>query len=195
MRRIALYGGTFDPLHIGHVRLAAHVAGMDGIDEVWFMPSRRNPLKPGHAVASDSERLEMCRRAAADMDGVSVTDIEMHMPEPSYTIHTLRALSARHPDCRFTPVVGADNWQCIDQWFLHDEIIDRYGLLVYPRPRVNMPADGAWPDGVTYLADAPQTDISSTHLRARLSEGFIDTRLIPIPVADWLRNRNPYLSR
>ena len=115
-RKVGLFGGSFDPVHRGHLALAQYLLECGAVEEVWLMVSPLNPLKSGTQLSPDAERLEMARLAAADVPGVVVSDFELHLPRPSYTWRTLRALREAHPDIEFSLIVGADNWLVFDRW-------------------------------------------------------------------------------
>lgn len=133
--KVALFGGSFNPIHLGHTELARRVAASGVVDEVWIMPSPLNPLKQ----QSQSElrdfptRLHLARLATAGLEGVSVCDIEGTLPQPSYTCDTLKALRAAHPDIEFSLLIGEDNWQRFAQWRNADEIRRTTPIIVYGR--------------------------------------------------------------
>lgn len=170
-RRIALFGGSFCPVHNGHLMLGSWIAGFSGLaDEVWFVLSAHNPLKSDVTyLLSDSERLELLRIATSGDPLLKVCDIELTMPRPSYTINTLETLSAAYPQYRFKWIVGADNWLEFEKWKDYRRIISDFGVMVYPRPGYEVNTTGL-PAGVEW-ADAPQVDLSSTFIRRGLAEG------------------------
>ncbi|MDE5586230.1 MAG: nicotinate-nicotinamide nucleotide adenylyltransferase, partial [Muribaculaceae bacterium] len=110
MKKAGVFGGSFDPIHNGHIRLAQYVLDHTDLDEVWLMVSPLNPLKPQGYVASDAERLEMARLAVAGHPGIKVSDFEFSLPIPSYTYNTLSRLRGAHPDIDFRMIIGGDNW-------------------------------------------------------------------------------------
>ncbi len=140
-RTIAVYGGSFDPVHTGHTMIASQVASLPGVDEVWLMVSPENPFKQGRRMAPEARRLEMARLAVADLDNVEVSDFEFSLPRPSYTYNTLRALRDAYPDCTFRIIIGADNWRDFAAWRSGREIASEFGVIVYPRPDTPIPAD------------------------------------------------------
>lgn len=167
MKKIAVYGGSFDPVHTGHTLIASKVAALPDIDEVWLMVSPENPFKSGRHLAPENDRLAMVRLAAADLPGVEACDFEFSLPRPSYTYDTLCRLREAFPDCEFTLVIGADNWRDFSGWRNPDNILSEFGLIIYPRPGI--PLDIPDNDHITVVPDATQSEASSTEVRRRLA--------------------------
>lgn len=189
-RRIAIFGGSFNPVHIGHLILADFARVNCNFDEVWLMLSPLNPLKAENTeLLPDNIRLDMLRLALQDSPGLSECDIELSMPRPSYTVDTLRELHRRFPDCDFTLLIGADNYADFKQWRDPDEILRLAGVTVYPRPGYPMP-DGSVP-GVTPL-HAPMIEISSTDIRRAAAEGRIVSHMLPPAVYRYIVSNNLY---
>lgn len=188
--RIGIFGGTFNPLHNGHVALAKAFLRQAGLDEVWFVVSPQNPFKKNDALLADSLRLEMVRRAVADIPRMRVSDVEFHLPKPSYMYLTLRHLSAAHPDCTFTLLIGGDNWAAFDRWANADEILANYDIVVYPRSgEVIDPA--TLPANVRIL-DTQLIDISSTDIRRRIAMGLPITDLVPPAISAFIAEKGLY---
>ena len=166
--RIGILGGSFKPVHIGHLMIASYLVQWKIVDKVWLNLSPNNPLKDPNGLITDMKRLEMLRIACADMPGLEICDIELTMPRPSYTINTLRLLAKRYPNKRFKLIVGSDNWNAFDQWREGDEILDDYGVIVYPRPGKEV--RNKYVDGMD-LVQAPSIDLSSTFIRAAIAKG------------------------
>lgn len=179
--RIGIYGGSFDPLHIGHVAMAGYVAQWGGVDQVWLMVSPENPLKSGQYRTPESQRLAMARAAVGDDPRVKVSDFEFSLPRPSYTFATLEALAAAWPEHQFVLIIGADNWRDFQLWRNPDEIISRYGVIVYPRAGCDV--SGSLPEGVSYLSDAPLVEVSSSFIRSAIAEGKSMRYFMPDSVA------------
>ena len=134
-RHIALMGGSYNPVHIGHMMVADYVRQVADIDEVIMCVSPLNPLKIGNGdLAADSDRMAMLQIACRNRSGISPCDIELTMPRPSYTIDTLKALRERYPDAKISIIIGSDNWLVFDKWRASHEIIEQFGVIVYPRP-------------------------------------------------------------
>ena len=110
MKRTGLFGGSFNPIHNGHISLALQLKEQAGLDEVWLMVSPQNPLKLASDLLDDEQRLQMARLAVEHVEGIVVSDYEMHLPRPSYTWNTLEALKQDFPDCEFVLMIGGDNW-------------------------------------------------------------------------------------
>jgi len=173
--RIAIYGGSFNPVHFGHVGLARWVVEHTDIDEVWLMVSPNNPLKSPSELAPESERLAGVVKAIEGIAGLRASDFEFHLPRPSYTANTLRELKKAYPEHEFSLLIGEDNWQIFDQWRESEFIRDNFRIFVYPRHNRLQVADCRLQNSpvtchlspVTYLSNAPYFDISSTEIRQR----------------------------
>lgn len=194
-----VFGGSFDPVHRGHLAVAEGALRHPGIDEVWLMVSPENPLKRGRLRAPESDRLEMARLAVANIsdpfvrNGIKVSDFEFHLPRPSYTVETLRALSKAYPDRAFRWIVGGDNLEGLDSWRSPDEILRDFGLIVYPRPDSRLPE--ILPEGVEVLEGVAPFNESSTSIREALKSGA-EAVTLPLPkgVAEYL-SLHPRLYR
>ena len=166
MAKIGIYGGSFNPVHFGHVGLAKWVIEHTDLDELWLLVTPNNPLKPADSLAPEQERLAAVQEAVKDLPHVKASDFEFHLPRPSYTANTLRALQETYPDDEFTLVIGEDNLAIFDRWREHEYILSHFRVLVYPRHGVRNQESGVRTDGrVVFLKDAPYFDISSTELR------------------------------
>lgn len=169
---IGIYGGSFDPVHTGHLRLAEYTLRHAMLDEIWLLVSPLNPLKPQGYAASDKDRLEMARLATADMDKIKASDFEFHLPRPSYSYNTLCRLREEYPGHQFKLIIGGDNWASFGKWKNPDEIIGEFGVIVYPRPGEKIPVP---PGNVHILKGAPLMEVSSTEIRKAIRErGYTD---------------------
>ena len=168
-KRIGIYSGSFNPIHIGHLALANYLCEFEGLDEVWFLVTPHNPLKAQEGLMEDNLRLQLVKAAVAEYPRFRASDFEFHLPKPSYTIHTLEALKQKYPDMVFTLIVGADNWVCFDRWFEAKRIVDEFSLMIYPRPGYAVERESL-PLHVT-LVDAPNIEVSSTFIRQAMAEG------------------------
>lgn len=165
---IGIFGGSFNPIHIGHLALANYLCEWGWVDEVWFLVSPHNPLKDRGDLWPDEQRLRLVERAIEGYAKFRASDFEFHLPRPSYMVNTLRALREAHPH-DFSLIIGSDNWETFPRWYKHDELLAENRLLVYPRP--GYPVDEASLPGNVTLVEAPLLDISSTFIRQALGEG------------------------
>ncbi len=192
MHSIGIYGGSFNPVHFGHVGLAKWVIENTDLDELWLMVSPNNPLKPANLLAPESERLAAVREAVKDIPHVKASDFEFSLPRPSYTANTLRELQKAYPDAEFTLIIGEDNIAIFNRWREYEFILANFRIFVYPRrenlsdedltaKRSNSPQDGLttqWSNSVAvkeirYLSGAPLFDISSTQIRNQQAKAYV----------------------
>ena len=189
--KIGIYGGSFNPIHFGHTGLAKWVLENTDLDEVWLMVSPNNPLKDKSILADEQERLAAAKEAIGDGilaigneakgerrearserreakgKRIRVSDFEFHLPRPTYTANTLRALAQAYPEHAFTLIIGEDNLQIFDKWRESEYILNHFRIFVYPRhgcPPYEIPQA----KDLQILKNAPYFDISSTELRKNL---------------------------
>ncbi len=176
--KIAVYSGSFNPLHIGHLAIMKHVTEEAGFDYVYLIVSPKNPLKDGISSITGRDRYEAAVQAVRKHPElrVWVDDIELTMPEPHYTIRTLDALREREPENEFTLIIGADNLADIRRWRDYRRILSEYGVAVFPRIGFSLPdikydlQDEASNYRITLL-DAQLVNISSTDIRNAIAAG------------------------
>jgi len=191
MKRVAVYCGSFNPIHIGHTVLANYICEYCDIDEVWFSVSPENPLKETVGMASDEHRMEMVRLALEGYPRFLLCDIEMHLPRPSYTIHTLEALKKQYPELSFVLMIGADNWDIFSLWKEPERIIQEFGLIIYPRKGCGETLKGVDRPNVT-LIDAPEIEISSTYIREAFVQGKNPRFFLSEKVYEYIRKHQIY---
>ena len=175
MSKIGIYGGSFNPVHFGHVGLAKWVIEHTDLDELWMMVSPNNPLKPSGILAPEQERLAAVREAVAEIPHVKASDFEFSLPRPSYTANTLRALQAAYPEDEFTLIIGEDNLAIFTQWREYEYILSHFRIFVYPRHSEQnqfQMSNGKsqisnLKSQIEILSSAPYFDISSTQLRSQ----------------------------
>ena len=192
MRSIGIYGGSFNPVHFGHVGLAKWVIENTDLDELWLMVSPNNPLKPANLLAPEGERLAAVREAVKGIPHVKASDFEFSLSRPSYTANTLRELQKAYPDAEFTLIIGEDNIAIFDRWREYEFILANFRIFVYPRrenlsdedltaKRSNSSKDNLttqWSNRVAvkelrYLSGAPLFDISSTQIRNQQAKAYV----------------------
>lgn len=177
MTRTGIFGGSFNPIHNGHVQLARHLLDEARLDEIWFMVSPQNPLKAQADLMDERLRLELVRLALADDPRLVASDYEFRLPRPSYTWNTLQHLSTDYPDRTFTLLIGEDNLRCFDRWAHAADLLREYDIVVYPRG--HKPIDTATLPPRVRLVNTPLYDISSTEVRRLIREGEPWDTLVP----------------
>lgn len=176
MKSVGIFGGSFNPIHTGHIALAKSLCEKAGLDEVWFMVSPMNPFKKAATdLLDDQLRLEMVKKALEGEPQLQACDYEFHLPKPSYTWHTLQAISQDFSDIRFTLLIGGDNWAAFAKWYHHDDILAHYPIVVYPRKGSDI---GEVPEGVT-IVETPLLNISSTEIRHHIAKGESIHGMVP----------------
>lgn len=175
---VAVYGGSFNPFHKGHKAIIEHLISLEDIDKIYLMVSPVNPFKEGIEQASAEERLKAVQKIAEEnnWNKVLVSDIELKMPAPHYTISTLRALQSMEPQNRFSLAIGADNLEAIRRWKDYNTLLTEFGIRVFPRKGVDCQKEMEEllkenPEYKIEIMDMPQIDISSTEIRNSLKEG------------------------
>lgn len=167
--KTGIFGGSFNPIHVGHLALANYLCEFEDLDEVWFMVSPQNPLKQQHNLMNDGERLRLVQLAIQGYPKFVASDFEFHLPKPSYSIHTLDALKREYPDREFSLIIGADNWQLFYKWREAERLIAENKLLVYPRPGIPLSKEGLPPN--VRIVQTPLIEISSTWIRDAVRAG------------------------
>jgi nicotinate-nucleotide adenylyltransferase len=191
MVKTGIFGGSFNPIHNGHISLARQLKEMAGLDEVWLMVSPQNPMKQQTNLLSDEARLQMARLALKNEPGIIASDYEMRLPKPSYTWLTLQALSRDYPERQFVLMIGGDNWAIFDKWYHAADILRNYQIVVYPR-RDEQPVRKEQPASVTIL-EAELLDISSTEIRQRIREGRSIQKMVPPSVEAFIKQEGYYV--
>lgn len=184
--KIGLFGGSFNPIHNAHVKLASAICREAGLDEVWFMVTPHNPLKRQEGLMNEKDRLEMVRLALEKKPDLKASDYEFHLERPSYTWNTLQHLSKDYPKNEFYIIIGGDNWDIFHHWAHHEEILRDYHIIVYPR-KDSMIDTATLPRSVSILR-MPEMDISSTMIRQMLRNGEDISPYVCPEVAQYLRN-------
>ncbi|MFP4557394.1 MAG: nicotinate (nicotinamide) nucleotide adenylyltransferase [Bacteroidales bacterium] len=167
--KTALFFGSFNPIHIGHVAIAGYMLEFTNVDELWFVVSPQNPLKEKSELADNKHRLQMVRLAAASHpEKIKVCDVEMEMPRPSYTIDTLKHLNRIYPNREFSVIMGADSLASIEKWKDYNELL-KHEILVYPRVGYNLEKLTSYYN--VSAIKAPIIEISSTFIRNMIKQG------------------------
>ena len=196
--KVGIFGGSFNPIHLGHTALAAYICEQGLVDEVWLMVSPQNPLKQNRELLDEKERLHMARLAVAPYPMLKACDFEFTLPRPSYTYHTLQALRKAYPDHEFSLIIGEDNWQCFDRWYRGEDIARETPIIVYPRSsESSAPSE---PDGefsifnfqLSILKTPPLLPYSSTEVRHHIAAGQETSHMLHPDVAQYIREKHFY---
>ncbi|MEA4841040.1 MAG: nicotinate (nicotinamide) nucleotide adenylyltransferase [Bacteroidales bacterium] len=163
--RTGFYGGSFNPIHKGHLALGDHLILNDLVDECWYVVSPQNPLKKTADPTDAAHRLKMVSKALEGHPGCSASDIEFHLPLPSYTVQTLRYAADKYPEREFVLLIGSDNLDLFTRWKEYDFLLANFDILVYPRPGFSNRIPAGW--NRMKMLDGQLMDISSTEIRKK----------------------------
>ncbi len=167
--RTGLFGGSFNPIHIGHLALANFICENNEVDEIWFMVSPQNPFKQNMNMLDDRTRLRLVNEAIKGYSKFHASDFEFSLPKPSYTVNTLEKISQAYPNREFHLIIGADNWATFQKWKSPEQILTHHHILVYPRKGYEINSS-TLPEKVRAV-DTPILEISSTFIRESISQG------------------------
>jgi len=190
-QEIGLFSGSFNPIHVGHLMLASYLCEFTRLEEIWFVVTPHNPLKESAELLDDELRLQMVRLALEDYERMRVSDVEFHMPRPSYTIDTLSKLSHTHPDKNFTLIIGGDNWTYFNRWKAYQRLIDTVPILIYPRLGEAVVIPEQYRDTIQ-LVNAPLVEVSSTFIRKSIQEKKNMRAFVPAKVYDFIEQHGLY---
>lgn len=187
---IGLYFGSFNPIHTGHLIIANHVVEHADLDKIWFVVSPHNPLKESHSLLNEYDRLHLAELAIKNNNKFRVSNVEFHLPKPSYTIDTLTYLSEKFPLEKFSVIMGSDSYQNITRWKNYEKILEFYKVIVFERPNFLM-SGVTVPENVTVLK-APLLEISSTHIRSQIKADHSIRYLVPDEVMQCIAENRYY---
>ncbi len=189
--KIGLFFGSFNPIHTGHLIIASYMANYTGLEKVWLIVSPQNPLKNKGDLTLVYDRLEMAKLALEDVENISVSDVELKMPQPSYTIDTLTVLREKYPEHEFILIMGQDNLVSLKKWKNYEIILRDYKIYVYPRPGelideqlINHP--------LVTITKTPLMELSSTFIRKSIKEGKNVKFFIPDKVWEFIDSKSLY---
>ena len=187
--KIGLYFGSFNPIHTGHLIIASHVANHTDIQQVWFVVSPQNPLKPSSVLLNEYHRLYLVQLAVEDDPRLRAKDVEFKMPRPSYTIDTLTYLGEKYPQHAFSVIMGSDSFQNLPRWKNAELLIKNYPFIIYNRSA--FPITDTLGANIQTL-DAPLLEISATDIRDNIKEGRTIRYLVPDKVREEIESNRYY---
>lgn len=191
-QKTALFFGSFDPVHIGHLIIGQYFLNQQDVKEVWFVITPQNPFKTHVNQTDQNLRKEMLVLGIEDVEQFRLCDIEFDMQPPNYTYKTLLRLKEEYPDREFILLIGGDNLQGFDKWRNYHEILQMLPVYVYPRLGYESQAFDQYPN--LHKTAAPIIEISSTDIRKNLAEGLSARFVLPQRVYDFIRERGIYTN-
>ncbi len=191
-KKVGVLGGTFDPVHIGHLAIARSFLDSGWVDELWIIPAGEPPHKNGDEITPFADRMNMLRSAFEDWEKVVVSPIEETLPRPSYTLRTIRALKQHYPDDRFYLCMGSDSLASFTRWHRYKEILEECSLLAARRPGYR--AEDIDPElkGKVRLVNHHPLKVSSGRLREKMANGYLPVDQIPERVCDYIKRKGLY---
>lgn len=174
--RVALYFGSFNPIHHGHLIIANYIVENTDADQVWFVVSPQNPFKQSSALLNEYQRLHLVNLAIEGEKKLKASNIEFNLPKPSYTINTLTYLKEKYPGNDFIVLMGSDSFQNISKWKNAEVILKNYPLYIYLRPGFEITETH---NATVKIVDAPLLQISATHIRESVKAGKSIRYLVP----------------
>lgn len=169
--KVGLYFGTFNPIHIGHLIIANHLAEHSDLDQIWMVVTPHNPFKKKATLLDDYQRLQLVHLATADFNKLKPSDIEFKLPQPNYTTHTLAHLQDKYPAHQFSLIMGEDNLKSLHKWKNYEAILEHHEIYVYPRISGDVSAAEFEGHPQIHHIDAPVVEISSTFIRESIKSG------------------------
>lgn len=188
--KTGLFFGSFNPIHIGHLIIANTMAENTDLEQVWFVVSPQNPFKKQKSLLHEFDRLDMVEKAIQDNYKLKTSDVEFHLPRPSYTIDTLTVMQEKYPEHEFGIIMGGDNLSHFKKWKNYDKILEYFSLYVYPRPD-SRPSELDEHPKVNFV-EAPLMSISATFIRKSIKDQKSIRYLVPEPVEHYIREKQFY---
>jgi nicotinate-nucleotide adenylyltransferase len=189
-KKIGLFFGSYNPVHVGHLIIANYMATQTDLDEVWLVVSPQNPLKKKSTLARDFDRLHLVRLAIEDCPNLKASNIEFDLPKPSYTIDTLTYLNEAHPEKDFVLIMGGDNLGTLHKWKNYEQILNYYQIYVYQRPNYELGNLATHP--AIKIFEAPLMQISASYIRKCIREGNSIQYLVTQPVFEYINSSSLY---
>jgi nicotinate-nucleotide adenylyltransferase len=184
--KIGLYFGTFNPIHVGHLIIANHMAEHSDLDQVWMVVTPHNPHKQKNSLLDDYHRLEMVRLATEDFPKIKPSDFEFKLPQPNYTVTTLIKLEEKFPQHEFALIMGEDNLNSLHKWKNHEVILEKYTIYVYPRFSTDTEKSGLENHKNIHRMAAPVIELSSTFIRESIKNKKNCSPMLPTKVWNYI---------
>jgi len=192
VKKIGLYFGTFNPIHMGHLTIANHLVEYSSLDEIWMVVTPHNPFKKKNSLLDNHHRLEMVERATENFSKISPSAIEFKLPQPNYTVNTLAHLEEKFPNKEFALIMGEDNLKSLHKWKNYEVILENYSIYVYPRISTGTIPEQFINHPKIIKVDAPIMEISSTFIRNAIKEKKNCTPLLAPKVWEYIDLMNFY---
>lgn len=193
-KKVGLYFGTFNPIHVGHLIIANYMAQQPDMNEVWLVVSPHNPFKEKNSLLTDHHRLAMAELAVEENPKLKVSKIEFELPAPSYTVVTLQALKEKFPHYEFSLIMGEDNLRTFHKWRNYEYILENFHLYVYPRIKdeKEIEKNNLADHPHVHYVDAPVMNLSSTLIRNAIKNKKDVRYLLTEPVLKYVDEMNFY---
>ena len=189
-KKIGLFFGSFNPVHVGHLAIAGHMLEFTDLDEVWMVVSPHNPLKKKESLLSDTHRLRLVREAIGENARIKASNIEFKLPQPNYTIDTLAYLREKYPAHKFVLIMGTDNLQNLHKWKNYEQLLAGYYIYAYKRPGFDSGKFDTHPS--VKVTDAPLMEISSSFIRQAIKDKKDVRYLLAPPVWQYIKEMHFY---
>jgi len=187
--KIGLFFGSFNPVHVGHLIIASHVANNTELNQVWFVVSPQNPFKQSSSLLNEYHRLHMIKSAIDGENKLRASSVEFKLPRPSFTVDTLAYLREKYPEHEFSLIIGSDGFQNLNKWKNFEVLVKDHTFYIYKRPGFEIKQD--WGANIILLS-APLLEISSTRIRYMVREKKSIRFLVPDTVKDEIEANNYY---
>ncbi|MEO2070047.1 MAG: nicotinate (nicotinamide) nucleotide adenylyltransferase [Zunongwangia sp.] len=191
-KKIGLFFGTFNPIHIGHVIIANHMAEFSDLDEVWLVVTPHNPHKKKSTLLDNHNRLDMVFMACEEFEHLQPSDVEFRLEQPNYTVKTLAHLQEKYPTNEFCLIMGEDNLKTFHKWKNYEVILDNHSLYVYPRKSGGKVENQFKDHPKITRVEAPVIEISATFIRDSIKEGKFIKPMLPAKVWEYVIHNNFY---
>ena len=189
---IGLFFGSFNPIHVGHLIIANHLVENSDLDQVWFVVTPHNPFKKKSSLLDNNHRLNLVDIAVEEYPKLKSSNIEFNLPQPNYTVNTLIHIGEKHPDHKFSLIMGEDNLKSFHKWKNYEVILANYQIYVYPRVDKQKTSLELLKHPHIHKIEAPIVEISSTHIRNSIKEDKNYRPLVPYNVWVYIDEMNFY---